>query len=149
MADRRGEEIRFVAGTYVGYKGWIDNSRELTPASFPVIVHAFKKKDGSTVDKATTVRRTSVRSADISTPTSYAEAVMQQHPKIDHAMEKLCRQLAKCEMSDLGTSEYSVLLMFTAKLQGAVAKQLSLGGDAEWKRVRYAPGSEQLDDGSH
>jgi hypothetical protein len=136
MADRRGEAIRFVAGTYIGYTGWLDESREVTTLSAPVIVHAFKKKDGSTVDKATTVRKTSVGPADIAHPTSYAEAVMQQHPKIDQMMEKLCRQLAKCEMVD--TSEYSVLLMFSAKLQAAVARQLSLGGDAEWKRVQYA-----------
>jgi hypothetical protein len=105
---------------------------EKTAASVPVIVHAFKKKDGSTIDKAATVRKSSVCPADIPEPTSYAQAIMQQHPKIDQLMEKLCHQLAKCEMS---TSNNSVLTVFSTKPQAAVARQLSLGGDAEWKRV--------------
>jgi hypothetical protein len=46
MSARRGDESRFVAGTYIGYTGWIDNAKEETVKSTPVIVHAFKKKDG-------------------------------------------------------------------------------------------------------
>lgn len=142
-ANRRGEEIRFIAGTYIGYTGWIDNSRDETPASFPVIVHGFKKKDGSMVDKAATVRKSSVRPAAIQPPLSYAEAIMQQHPKIDQMMDKLCRQLAKCEMS---TTDNSIHTVFAIKLHLAVAKQVALGGDAEWKRVHYThPQGEDFD----
>jgi hypothetical protein len=135
-SNRRGEEIRFVAGAYSGYIGWIDSSRDETAASVPVIVHGFKKKDGSTVDKAATVRKSSVRSAAIQPPMSYAEAIMQQHLKIDQMMDKLCRQLAKCEMS---TTDDSIHTLFATKLQAAVAKQVALGGDAKWKRVHYTP----------
>ena len=134
-SNRRGEEIRFVAGAHSGYIGWIDSSRDETAASVPVIVHGFKKKDGSTVDKAATVRRSSVRSA-IQPPMSYAEAIMQQHLKIDQMMDKLCRQLAKCEMS---ATDPSIHTLFASKLQAAVAKQVALGGDAEWKRADYTP----------
>jgi hypothetical protein len=139
-ANRRGEEIRFIAGVYSGYTGWIDNSRDETTSSVPVIVHGFKRKDGSTADKAATVRKSSVRSADIQLPNSYAEAIMQQHLKIDQMMDKLCRQLAKCEMS---TTDASIHTLFATKLQAAVAKQVALGGDAEWKRVHYTPPHHQ------
>jgi hypothetical protein len=135
-SNRRGAEIRFVAGKYIGYGGWIDASKDETALSNPVIVSSFKKKDGSTVDLATTVRKTSVRLAgEDAPPRSYAEAVMQQHPKIEQMLEKLCKQLAKCEMSNSDTSIHTVL---AEKLQAAIARQLSLGSDAEWKRVRYS-----------
>jgi hypothetical protein len=136
MADRRGEEIRFIVGTYEGHKGWIDNSGDATTLSVPVIVHKFKRKDGSTVDKAATVRKSSVRSAAIRPAMSHAEAIMQQHPKIDQMMNKLCRQLAKCEMS---TSDTSIQTVFATKLKAAVEKQVALGADAEWKRVHFTP----------
>jgi hypothetical protein len=59
---------------------------------------------------------------------------MQQHPKIEQMLEKLCRQLAKCDVSRGGSSIQAV---FQTKLQEAVAKQMTLGADAEWKGVRY------------
>jgi hypothetical protein len=136
MADRRGEEIRFIVGTYEGCKGWIDNSGDATTLSVPVIGHKFKRKDGSTVDKAATVRKSSVHSAAIQPAMSHAEAIMQQHPKIDQMMNKLCRQLAKCEMS---TSDTLIQMAFGTKLKAAVEKQVALGADAEWKRVHFTP----------
>jgi hypothetical protein len=134
--SRRGEEIRFVAGTYVGYTGWIDDSREKTVKSTPVIVHSFKKKDGSLVDKAATVRKTSIRSASIPAPTSRAEATMQQNPKIEQMMVKLCQKLAKCAVSP---SDDAIYIVFNEKLQAAVAKQIALGRDAEWIGVDFNP----------
>jgi hypothetical protein len=136
MADRRGEEIRFIVGTYKGCKGWIDNSGDATMSSVPVIVHKFKRKDGSTVDKAATVRKSSLCSAAIQPAMSHAEASMQQHAKIEQMMDKLCCQLAKCEMS---TSDTSIQAVFVTKLKPAIEKQVALGADAEWKRVHFTP----------
>jgi hypothetical protein len=132
--NRRGAEIRFVGGTYIGYKGWVDNSKEETAKSTPVIVHSFKKKDGSVVDKATTVRKTSIRPAVIQAPTSYAEAILQQHPKIEQMLDKLCTKLAKCEAGNSGNSLHEV---FHKKMLAAIAKQNALGADAEWILVLY------------
>jgi hypothetical protein len=179
--ERRGEEIRFVGGVYIGYKGWMDKSKDKTALSYHVVVKSFKKKDGSTIDLATTVRKTSVRRPALETPpasyaeaimqqhpkveqlldkkdgstidlattvrktsvrrpaletppASYAEAIMQQHPKVEQLLDKLCKQLAKCEMS---ISDASILTVIAAKLEAAMAAQIALGSDAEWKRVRY------------
>jgi hypothetical protein len=134
MASRRGEEIRFIGGRYIGYTGWRDKSRDETEKSCPVIVQGFRKKTGATVDIATTVRKSSCGPALVASPSSYAEAIMQQHPKIDQLLGKLCTQLAKCDLQSTSTSIHSV---FTTKLQDAVAKQIALGRDAEWKRVTY------------
>jgi hypothetical protein len=137
-SNRRGDEIRFVAGKYIGYKGWLDATKDDTALSYPVVVSSFKKKDGSTVDLATTVRKTSVCLDKEEAPVSYAEAIMQQHPKIEQLLMKLCKQLAKCELSFDDTSIHTVI---AEKLREALALQLSLGSDAEWKRVRYTPPS--------
>jgi hypothetical protein len=136
MSERRGAEIRFVAGTYIGHSGWIDNSKEETAKSTPVIVHAFKKKDGGIADKATTVRKTSIHPASIPAPTTYAQAVIQQQPKIEQMMEKLCNKLAQCEVSH---SEDAIYQVFHEKFKEAIAKQTALGVDAKWIRVRYTP----------
>jgi hypothetical protein len=68
----------------------------------------------------------------------YAEAIMQQHPKIEQLLMKLCKQLAKCELS---FDDKSIHTVIAEKLREALALQLSLGSDAEWKRVRYTPPS--------
>jgi hypothetical protein len=141
-SDRRGDEIRFIGGTYIGYRGWLDKSRDETERSYPVIVQGFKKKTGGTVDKAATVRKSSCAPAAIPSPTSYAMAIMQQHPKIDQLMGKLCIQLAKCELKSNSTSIHA---LFTEKLKEAVAKQIALGRDAEWKRVRYTSNAVDSD----
>ena len=141
--SRKGEEIRIVAGTYKGYTGCIDNSKQDTVASISVIVNAFKKRSGGTVDKSATIRKSSLRPAKIPAPASYGEAIMQQHPKIEQMLEKLCRQLAKCEVGRGGSS---IQVVFATKLQEAVAKQLALAGDAEWKFVCYPPPQDDAGD---
>ena len=92
-----GKEISFIAGKYISYMGWINLADDETHSSLPVIVNAYKTKDGKLINKATKVRKTSVHLKENSKPTSYAEAVIQQHAKdIDQDFEKLCRKLAKC-----------------------------------------------------
>ena len=60
---------------------------------------------------------------------------MQQHPKIEQMMEKLCNKLVKCE----GSSGNSILKVFHETMLVAVAKQIASGEDAEWIIVRYMP----------
>jgi hypothetical protein len=135
MADRRGDAIGFIAGCYIGYTGWTDKSKDQTPAMIPVIVHGFKKANGNTVDKATRVRKTSVAFGAPAVPTNFEEATLQQHPKIEDVMVKLCRQLAKCGIYH----ESNVIRdIFSAKLRDEVARQVALGSNAEWKKAEFA-----------
>jgi hypothetical protein len=138
MSSNRGEEIRFVGGKYIGYTGWRNLDGDKTAASVAVIVHGYKdKKNGSTSNKTTVVRKTSVSSKAQPAPQSRAEAIMQQHPEIEQTMEKLARQLAKCELS---TRSASILHIFATKLQDATARQIAMGNRATWKRVQYNSG---------
>jgi hypothetical protein len=62
--------------------------------SIAVIVHGYKdKKNGSTSNKTITLRKECVSSKVQPAPKSRAEAIMQQHPEIEQAMEKLARHL--------------------------------------------------------
>jgi hypothetical protein len=103
--SNRGEVISFVRGKYIGYTGWKNLDGDKTAVSIAVIVHGYKdKKNGSTSNKTATVRKESVKSKVQPAPKSRAEAIMQQHPEIEQAMEKLARQLAKCELRPRSTS---------------------------------------------
>jgi hypothetical protein len=57
---------------------------------------------------------------------------MLQMPKIEVAMDSLCRQLAKC---DLDHSSQSICIMFSQKLQEASANQMAQGSTATWHRI--------------
>jgi hypothetical protein len=80
--QRRGTEIRFVGGTYIGKVGWFDTSREATVKSYPVIINAIKKRDGNIGDITAMVRKTSVALLNEPDAESYVGAVFQQQPKI-------------------------------------------------------------------
>ena len=136
--SNRGEEIRFVRGKYIGYTGWKNLDGDETAVSIAVIVHEYKdKKNGSTSNKTATVRKESVKSKVQPAPKSRAEAIMQQHPEIEQAMEKLARQLAKCELRPRSTAIQNI---FATKLQDATARQIAMGNRATWKRVQYNSG---------
>ena len=88
--SQKGEPIRFVAGTYNGKRGWIDISRAATAKMFPVIVDM-----GEGVEKITAVRKTSVqKQSERKEPSSFEEAILDQQPKVKHAMKRLVTKLA-------------------------------------------------------
>jgi hypothetical protein len=128
----KGDEVTFIKGKYVGYKGWINATGDETAISVPVIVHGWKKADGSTVDRVTNVRKSSVRKGSPPQPNTRAEAIMLQMPRIEAAMDSLCRQLAKCEL-DLNSK--SIHIIFARKLQEATANQIAQGSKATWYRI--------------
>jgi hypothetical protein len=136
--SNRGEVISFVRGKYIGYTGWKNLDGDKTAVSIAVIVHGYKdKKNGSTSNKTATVRKESVKSKVQPAPKSRAEAIMQQHPEIEQAMEKLARQLAKCELRPRSTS---IQKKIATKLQDATTRQIAMGNRATWKRVQYNSG---------
>jgi hypothetical protein len=132
--QQRGREIRFIKGKYIGYNGWINDHGDHTAHSYAVIVSGYKSVNGGTHDRITKVRKESVRDRILPPANSKSEAIMQQHPEIEQTMEKLCRQLAKC---DINPRSNSIKEVFGRKLLEAVAKQIALGNKATWKRVDY------------
>jgi hypothetical protein len=132
--QRRGTEIRFVGGNYIGKVGWFDTSRDATAKSYPVIISAIKKRDGSIGDVTSMVRKTSVGLLDEPDAESYVEAVFQQQPKITRLMDKLCAKLAMCEIDPQNDLLYKI---FKEKYVEAVKRQMAKGSDATWYQVNY------------
>jgi hypothetical protein len=132
--QRRGDEIRFVGGKYIGKFGWFDTSREDTVKSYPVIINAVKKRDGSIGDVTTRVRKTSVALLNEPDAETYVGAVFQQQPKITRLMEKLCAKLAMCEIDPQNDLLYEI---FKEKYVEAVQRQTAKGSDATWHQIDH------------
>ena len=132
----RGQKIRFVRGTYIGHEGWINLAQEITTnKSTPVIVHKWKKKDGTVIDKTATVRNTSFRIFEDAPPDSHAAAILRQQPKIEKLMDDLCRKLAMCAIDPQDTT---IVEIFREKLQEATDVQEAKGAEALWYDVNYS-----------
>ena len=127
------EEGTSIKGKYVDYKGWINVTGDETAKSVPVIVHGWKKADGSTVDRATNVRKSSIRKGSPPQPNTRAEAIMLQMPKIEAVMDTLCRQLAKCDLDHHNSK--SIHTIFMRKFEEATANQIAQGSKATWYRI--------------
>ncbi|KAL7579362.1 hypothetical protein ACA910_014036 [Epithemia clementina (nom. ined.)] len=64
---------------------------------------------------------------------SYEEAILQQHPDIEDAMDWLCNAIAEC---DINNSD-PMCVLFREKLEQAIIRQHFLGSRARYMRVRY------------
>jgi hypothetical protein len=139
----KGNEVTFIKGKYVGYAGWINVAGDETPKSVPVIVHGWKKADGSTVDRVTNVRKTSIRKGSPPQPNTRADAIMLQMPNIEATMDSLCRQLAKCELDH---DSKPIQTIFARKLKEAMANQIAQGNTATWYRIKFVPSAMQAEE---
>ena len=83
--------------------------------------------------KSTRVRKDSV-GKPFQPPTCYAEAVIQQNPDIEGKMNKLCAELAKCNIVKDGAGIFEIL---ERKLAEATARQSGMGSLATWRHVQY------------
>ena len=133
-ASRLGNPIRVVGGVYIGKTGWYDTEGNNTAKMVAVIIHKVKNSKGAVVNRATRISRKSVTAFARPQPASYAQAALQQHPKIEQLMVKLCRDLAMCEV---GHEDDNIHTIFAAHLKKAVAEQHEKGSDALWKQVTY------------
>jgi hypothetical protein len=131
----KGESIRFVGGKYDGEKGWMDKRFESTPLMYPVIVAPCKKTKNK--EKATKVYQENVgRQQDYQEPTNFVEAMLSQHEDIDRLLEKLCKEIAKC---DIRMEKHSKHLndSFFKRLLKAQGRQRSRGHKARWRYVNW------------
>jgi hypothetical protein len=135
-ADSKDEGVAFIKGKHIGYTGWINIAGDETAKSRPVIVKNWKELDGSTVDRVTNVRRSCMCEGPAPQPTTRAEVIMCQMPTIEAAMDSLCQQLVKCELSHDSRSIHAI---FESKLQEATANQIAQGGKATWHCSQCRP----------
>jgi hypothetical protein len=118
---KKGIDIRFITGEYVGFSGWTDANNGQTALMHYVIVDT---EDG---DIPTRVSKHSF--VEYKEPTSYVEAMLDQHPDIHQDMKALCRKLAMCTLYD--TDEVELGVLFSSTLHEAIDK------NTKYRRVNW------------
>lgn len=128
----KGDRIRFVAGTYAGYTGWYDNARKTSGHGRKTMyVYVIVFLDDGT-EKATKVRKTSVRPS-FKAPATYEEAIIQQHSDIEAQMIRLASMFATCKIKD----DDEVIRLFREELNKAKTEQFMKGKRARWRHTNF------------
>ena len=118
--EDKGEPIKFVKGGYVGEAGWMHTDKGFTAKMAYVVV---EKSEKVPYTKWTRVKKTSiVLLSDYEEPESFEEALLDQHPDIDAALDKVVAEIVKCKLSNiLGDSDEIVRIFFTnSRMRNAI-----------------------------
>jgi hypothetical protein len=124
----KGDPIRFVKGSYAGLTGWINKARKKKRNGYINVIVLLE--DGT--EKKTHVRKGSSREPQ-SSPSSYEEAILQQHPDIEKKMTELASMFAACNVMD----DQKAAALFFFELGRAKTEQQELRGKARWRQVTY------------
>jgi hypothetical protein len=125
----KGEEIRFKKGTFGGQTGWINVARGnqgFTPVKVHVIVGTGPKKGTHTMVMQSSIGKKQPHQE----PTSFAQAVYQEHGWVEHLMELLAAKIACLDIDCNELVEIGDL--FTAKLLEAEAAQKNKGNKGKY-----------------
>ena len=93
--SQKGPAIKLIAGKYSGCTGWINSALQHSDCYIPVIV--IKKRGEVAYKKLTKVKHENYVLLAAVKPTSYEEAMLDQHSDIDALLTKLVRKMAECE----------------------------------------------------
>ena len=127
--DGRGEPIRFIGGTFVGSKGWLNTQRSATKCMLPVIIDM-----GEGAVKYTLVSKESVAlESTIKPPRCVEEAILQQHLDLEKKLNHLVKQFAQCGLQ----SPDQMTALFKLRLQRAIDKQRNKGSKAWFRPVVF------------
>ena len=124
----KGDELRFVKGTYAGYSGW--KNLAIKPKKGNQKRAVIVDKDGEEI--ATLVNKSSIRKPH-DPPRTFEEALLQQHKDVETTMVKLAEMFAKCGISN----NKNVLTIFSQELTKARENQIKLGSSARWRHVDF------------
>jgi hypothetical protein len=125
----KGQAIRFIAGKYAGKKGWIDLSGTEGDETTPVIVNLRKKGE-----KSTYVNDSSYEAEPTASPSSYAEAVIQECPDLQKLLVSTCRGFAK---ADIGRDPAGFFKLVDKMTKEAIDWQKSKGSKALYRKINY------------
>jgi hypothetical protein len=134
MSDK-GDPIRFTRGTYQGKTGWCNKDKESKKTRLYVIVDLGRGKM-----KRTWVKKSSVKPAIRSRPTSYSEAVLQQCPDLEEKLEKLCAELAMCKIEK---DPIGIEKIISDKLNEACQMQAGKKSRALYRTINYQDADAQ------
>jgi hypothetical protein len=131
--NNHGQRIRFIRGTYEDQKGWLNANREPTKCKYYVIVEA--NPPDRVHEKETFVLKTSVKFINVQNePTTWEEALLNQHPDIDRQMDKLAADLVMCRF-DYQQSGEEISRILVEKIADEQNKVQALGSNAKYKDV--------------
>jgi hypothetical protein len=130
--NNHGQRIRFIRGTYEDQKGWLNANREATKCKYYVIVEP--DPPNRLHEKETFVLKTSVKFINAQTkPTTWEEALLNQHPDIDQQMDRLAADLVMCRIN----SGEEISRILVEKIADEQNKVQALGSDAKYKDVHW------------
>ena len=138
----KGDEIHFKPSAAPAYRnklGWINTAKGADGFTAQMVYVIVDLGNGK--EHPTRVMQTSITKRH-STPTSYDEALFQQHPDIEGLMDKLILKIASCSMPADDTNEFqhiqqAIADTFLAKLTHACKKQKDMGIKAKYVNVHF------------
>jgi hypothetical protein len=133
----KGQRVRFIGGTHVKKKGWLRLSKERRGENQIYVLVDL----GNDRVKKTYVSLINVAEI-LPPPTTWTEALLDQHTDVDAALEDLCRKLAKFDLYPERREQLNAKI--AERLAGAISRQLNLGSGATWKRVVYLQGMNDV-----
>ena len=133
MSDK-GDEIRFVKGTYQGRNGWLNKNRRSKKSRYSYVIVDLEEEG----EKPTRVLTTSIRKPH-KVPTSFEEAALQQHPDIELAMIRLCEMWAECGLNDGNNATR----LFVEELHNAHESLKTQGNKARHRQVHFEEGAAE------
>jgi hypothetical protein len=140
---QRGSAIRFINGDYVGKQGWFDASKTHTRCRYYVLIVQDGRNGASTI-KATWVNKPSVSViAEERAPTTFEEAVLQTHPDVEKAMNKLVASFAQCGIRADSTVIGRIL---SEKLLLANVAHAMKGHKATYRVTHWPPVDDNAED---
>ena len=129
--EHKGKAIRISGGKYLGCTGWINARRDQTKCRRYVILE-LQNNIGSTFEHKTFVDKAHVGPPHRK-PANYTEAAIQQHPQVEAALDKACREIIKCNIDDYN----DVLELLAKKLVEQALIQQSKGYKARYYDVKF------------
>jgi hypothetical protein len=96
-APIKGDEIRFIRGSYKELNGWLDTANKCKRKS--KFIWVVVNDEDYDEEIHTKVWKSSVREKK-KAPTTWAEAAVQQHPEIEDAVIEVARLFASCLITD-------------------------------------------------
>jgi hypothetical protein len=118
----KGEEIRFIRGTYKRCTGWIDTANKSKKKKDKLIYVIVNDEDYSEIVHAH-VWRSSIREMH-KEPVTWAEAAVQEYPEVEDAMIEMARLFSTCLIPD--DASVSVMNLIGIEIRRAQAENLQL-----------------------
>ena len=110
----KGEPIKLVGGRHQGKLAWVDQAKEVQVNDNRVYIIVMDKEKG---ERSTWTSPSNISINHEHNPRNYAEAIIQQKPKLDQMINKITNELAKFDLD--GETVDGLVEYFNYKLYAA------------------------------